>query len=420
MSDQQEKDLADRISLLIQKYHNDSITDDELAALEQIKDMSAEHRAQIENLMTQDYLRAGLDQMSKYKRPLQINYDRPAVEEHDIPAIPVTTKAHSSRIYIRMAVAASLVAAAFLAWYFILSPKLVSDKVQYASAVSAEDVLPAATRARLVLSTGEAINLDSQSVHALANEGDTRINLTGNGQLEYLAAETTPTTTNRYNTVTVPKGGVFNILLADGTKVWLNNDSELKFPVSFTGTERRVILSGEAFFEVAKNAQRPFVVELPDSKSITVLGTVFNTRAYKEEKEFTTSLVEGSVQLSSLDNTRPRGSRTLTLRPGQEATQQRGTTVMTARTPRLLLDSYSWRTGLFHFEDEPIQDVMNQVARWYNISVVYEGSPPKDIVSGDIYRTLPLASVLASLSKITHATYEWKAPSSVIVREKAP
>lgn len=410
MSDQYEKELADRISLLIQKYHEGSLTEAEAETLEIFMNESAENRALIERLMDNKIIRQGLKRMQ--------GYDRPYIQEPE-EAVPLTASPAkpTPSILLRFAVAASLLLAMFLAWQFAISPRIANNKTQYADAAATQDALPATSRARLVLSTGESIDIDSMASEMLAQEGNTRINMTAKGQIEYLTTETTTTTANNlYNTITVPRAGIFNLVLSDGTKVWINNASELRYPVAFGANERRVILKGEAFFEVAKNANKPFIVELPHSKIIKVLGTTFNTRAYTDETALTTTLVEGSVQLTSQDNTTTSPLRTLTLRPGEEATLLPGSNNMVTRKPRILSDSYAWRTGLFHFEGENIQSAMTQIARWYDVKIVYEGTPPDDEVSGELYRTLPLSSVLKSLEKISSGRYEIK-EKTVIVRK---
>jgi ferric-dicitrate binding protein FerR (iron transport regulator) len=179
--------------------------------------------------------------------------------------------------------------------------------------------------------------------------------------------------------------------LPDGTKVWLNNASGLKYPVNFSGGQRHVeLLNGEAYFEVARSAHKPFIVALPGGNNIEVLGTSFNVSCYGDEPSQKTTLVEGKVRVAAGDNH-------LVLTPGEQAEHVDGKLVV--RHP----DVYSvtaWKRGFFNFSDADIRQVMRQIARWYDVRIEFEGEPSTEKLEGSISRNQNLAETLAALEAL--------------------
>jgi transmembrane sensor len=264
------------------------------------------------------------------------------------------------------------------------------------------EVQPGGNKAVLTLADGRRINLDSSTNGVLAAQGTMNVSKTGDGALAYnksAAAESGAATSSElpipiaYNSLSTPRAGQFTLTLPDGTRVWLNNASTLRYPVAFTGADRPVELTGEAYFEVAKDRAHPFRVIVHRGAaggggSIDVLGTSFNVMAYDDEPAERTTLVEGGVKFNLAQHS-------VVLRPEQQAVlDEHGTmTVVHANVGEVT----SWKNGYFHFDHASLQTTMRQLARWYDIDVTYQGDMAEQEFMGRIQRSLPLADVLKGL-----------------------
>jgi transmembrane sensor len=251
------------------------------------------------------------------------------------------------------------------------------------------DVLPGSNIAVLVLSDGRKVRLDSGKV-ALQEKDGTQ--LSGHqGGLVYSNNVASDKEEILYNTLIVPPAGTYNIQLPDGTNVWLNAMSKLRFPVKFGTKERTVELIGEAYFEVTKNINVPFKV-LTHNQTIEVKGTHFNVNSYAEENFSRTTLLEGSVQVS--DPAAP--GKSWTLSPGEQATTNKRTgQIILAKAN--LKEAIAWKNGYFLFNDEQLESIMTKVARWYDIEVVYEGKLEEQSFLGKIERSKEISSILKLL-----------------------
>lgn len=189
-----------------------------------------------------------------------------------------------------------------------------------------------------------------------------------------------------------PLGGIYQITLPDGTKVWLNAGSSLKYPMSFAKNERRVSLEGEAFFEVTKDSARPFKV-LSKGQEIEVLGTAFNVNAYPDNTVIKTTLVNGKVKLSN----DKRYSEAIYLLPGQQSTNSNNGKIQLANVDTAPFTA--WKEGLFYFDETPLSDALQQIGRWYNVEVKYKGDVPQTHFYGRIKRSKPLRDVLDVLEE---------------------
>lgn len=251
------------------------------------------------------------------------------------------------------------------------------------------DVLPGGNKATLLLSNGNTVLLNQSE--KFIEEGRRAISIAKNGELNYRKHKA-----DRYegiNEIQVPDGGQYKVVLSDGTQVWVNSYSKLRFPVQFNGGERRVFLEGEAFFDVAKDTNRPFYVEVA-GKTIQVLGTQFNVSAYAGE--VLTTLVEGAVKVA--DNRFVRS-----LKPGQQAAfKPSGITVAPAYVDKVV----AWKEGYFLFDQDTIQTIMDQIARWYKVEVHYQGKIQPDVYSGSIPRTSTLGGVLQMLRDVSNLQFE--------------
>nr|WP_067058260.1 FecR family protein [Mucilaginibacter sp. L294] len=257
------------------------------------------------------------------------------------------------------------------------------------------DAEPGQNKAILTLADGSKLELNSAKIGVLAKAGHMSVKKTKDGQLIYLVAPSKIADANApiaFNTINTPVGGQYQVILPDGTKVWLNAASSLKYPTQFKGSQRMVELTGEAYFEVTKNAAMPFYVKA-NNMQVKVLGTHFNIMAYDNEPAIKTTLLEGSVQLSS-------GTSNNRLKPGQQGVLNRNgqITVSDVNAEHAI----AWKNGYFEFNRSGIHEIMNQLARWYDIEIAYQGNMPDDEFVGKIERSAKLSQVLniLKLSKI--------------------
>ncbi|GAB3279809.1 DUF4974 domain-containing protein [Larkinella harenae] len=271
-------------------------------------------------------------------------------------------------------------------WQFRTNPQ-TSDQLTAQQSQKPNDVSPGGNRARLMLADGSAIDLDRVGSGILARQGAAEIRKTGDGIIVYHTKQQTASTEGATNTLTTPKGGQYEIFLPDGSKVWLNASSSIRFPSVFPASERKVEITGEAYFEVAKDKTKPFRVKFNTSE-VQVLGTQFNVMAYPEEGASKTTLVEGSVQI------RYRQQHA-ELRPGQQAVVAANGQINTkyASVDQVI----AWRKGLFYFKDAGIEEVMRQLARWYDVDIQFEGKVPVRQFTGKIARNVNLSEVTQML-----------------------
>ncbi|WP_217603191.1 FecR domain-containing protein [Chitinophaga sp. GbtcB8] len=245
------------------------------------------------------------------------------------------------------------------------------------------NVMPGTHKAILTLSDGSKVTLDSTGSQVI-RQGATAIHQQG-GQLKYEAQSTAAAV--QYNILSTPRGGQFRITLPDGTQVWLNAASTLRYPTAFTGPERLVEITGEAYFEVTANAAQPFRVKMKDAE-VEVLGTSFNVNAYADEPTIQTTLLEGSVKLSS-------NNSHLLLKPGQQAILGVNKEFNINQVDPN--DAIAWKNGYFLFKNEGIESVMRTIARWYDVDVSYQGDVLKQRLGGTVSRYEKLEDLLKTI-----------------------
>lgn len=277
------------------------------------------------------------------------------------------------------------------------------------------EIAPGRNGAVLTLSDGSQVVLDSLGNGVVATQNGAQITL-GGDQLVYGEATGKATGSIAYNIMTTPKGRQFRLLLPDGTKVWLNAASSLKYPTAFAGKERKVEVTGEAYFEVAKDAKMPFRVNVNNKAEVEVLGTHFNVNAYTNEASINATLLEGSVSVTrytSANRNPPVGQPAqplsqVILKPGQQAQLENVLTgqgsqpafpsirvVNSADVDRVM----AWKNGLFNFEGASLEEVMRQLERWYDIDVVYEKGVPDIRFVGKMKKNIPLKDLLEILER---------------------
>ncbi|WP_346320815.1 FecR domain-containing protein [Chitinophaga sp. YIM B06452] len=251
---------------------------------------------------------------------------------------------------------------------------------------SIADIAPGSKKATLTLADGSVVTLDSAG-NQVIQQGSARISQSG-GQLRYEGAEGQPV----WNKLSTPRAGQFRITLPDGTRVWLNAASSIRYPTAFTGEARKVEITGEVYFEVMPDALKPFRVEADGRSTVEVLGTSFNISAYNDESLIKTTLLEGKVKVSAQDGAAQE------LRPGQQAQQAVSGNIVISNDadPAEVL---AWKEGWFQFNQAALPDVMRQLARWYDVEVKYAGPVPDRVFEGKIQRDLTLVQVLGILEK---------------------
>lgn len=282
--------------------------------------------------------------------------------------------------YLRWAAAAAAVIIACIAGWWLLKPEVPAPQI-----VENTNIEPGSSGAVLTLSDGRTVVLDSLNNGVIATQGNTSVTIS-NGQLVYDVKNAAGTIA--YNTMTTPRGRQFQLVLPDGTNVWLNAASSITYPTEFSGTERKVSVTGEAYFEVAKHASLPFRVSIDKNNTVEVLGTHFNINAYKDDERIRTTLLQGKVKVNQS-----------VLQPGEQAIADAASGMSIDRSADLN-QVMAWKNGIFNFNKASLEMVMKQLERWYNIEVQYAGKPPVMKITGKMDRGLSLQDILVDfLSK---------------------
>jgi len=254
------------------------------------------------------------------------------------------------------------------------------------------NIPPGGNKAILTLANGTTIILGNIKNGILTLQGGTVVKKTANGQLVYDASDVRNSTL-AYNTISTPRGGQYTVILPDSTRVYLNAASSLRFPTSFGGKFRTVSLTGEAYFEVAHNKNKPFMVASA-GQTVEVLGTHFDINAYNDEHVIKTTLLEGSVKVTA-------SGKIALLIPGQQSqvVQNKSLDTLINVVQNVSLDeAVAWKNGYFQFESASLQSIMRQFSRWYDVKVIYEGQPDNRLFSGQIHRNLNAAQALDLLN----------------------
>jgi transmembrane sensor len=286
------------------------------------------------------------------------------------------------KLWSRLAIAASVVIAmGFASYYLLTRPTAVAD-ISFASTIQ-----PGGNKAYLILADGKKITLGEALVGKLAEQAGITITKTKDGMLKYEVQNTENLGAGGYNTITTPNGGKYQINLPDGTEVWLNAASSLKFPVSFATLEKRSVeLTGEAYFEVAKDKAHPFEVKTA-LQTVEVLGTHFNINSYSDEPHSKTTLLEGSVKINPIT-----AQQEVVIKPGEQATNSESGIKVAKVDAENVID---WKNDEFYFKDMDFKTAMRKIARWYDIEVIYEPGVFTDFEPGGwISRKSSIKSVL--------------------------
>ena len=272
---------------------------------------------------------------------------------------------------------------------FVHEKSKVNPKPSVISDSTVQEVKPGHSGAILTLADGSKIVLDNAANGDLVFQGKDRLIKKG-GMLIYDSLQNNPVNSKNqvtaYNTITTPVKRQFRIVLSDGTKVWLNAASSINFPVEFPGDERSVSITGEVYFEVVHNEQKPFKVHLTDGTEIEDIGTAFDVNSYKDEPQLNATLLEGSIKMI-------KGGRSVIVKKGEQTqfNKTKGDFEISEADP---LKALAWKNGLFRFNGADISSVMREISRWYGVDVVYEGKMPDNKFVGTIIRDTELSKVM--------------------------
>ena len=347
---------------LYHRYVQNQCTPEELEAL--VNELGSETMSEEEEAVTRlfdatwDSLEVFPD---KYKLP---DLSLPKANDYETPIIKMYPL---KRRWVRIAAASILLIMGATYWFLVRTPK--TDRAPVDKPFVIKDISPGGNKAVLTLADHSTIVLDSAASGKLAQEGGTAIIKSKEGRLEYRpAGGVGGGATISYNMLSTPRGGQYQLVLPDGSKVWLNAASSIRYPTAFAGTTRQVDITGEAYFEIAKDAYRPFTVRVGSPAGtkgeIRVLGTQFNVNAYSDEPVVRTTLLEGAVRVT-------KDAAAATLKPGEQAElEQSGTFRL---IPDVDIDqTMAWKNGQFFLKEADIRTVMRQIERWYDVEVVFE------------------------------------------------
>ncbi|MGO4290626.1 FecR family protein [Chitinophaga sp. RAB17] len=384
----------EELKALLEKYLGDRITPEELQRLQvqvQGNDNEQVLGEMIAAILAEDRYteKHDVDLQQAFHDVMKEAEQREAmINEHAaIDTSSVVSSSSNIHILYKLAAAAVLLimlGTGFSWWY------RSAHRVAVVAGNTTRAIIPGGNKAVLTLADGSTIVLDSARDGALGSQGNTRIIKLDSGRLAYTANQGDANAAPQYNTISTPRGGQYQVVLPDGSQVWLNAASSLRFPVAFTGNDRTVTLTGEAYFEVAKNADKPFIVRTRGMQ-VNVLGTHFNVMAYPDEGRVKTTLVEGAVSVS-------QGNATSLIQPGQQASiNDAGTTFMISKPD--IEDVMAWKEGEFRFRKTDISMIMRQIARWYDVDIEYKGDLSGIKLYGSMTRKENAAQLLELLEQ---------------------
>lgn len=308
----------------------------------------------------------------------------------------------------RFTAAAAIIGLLGLGAWWIIHTRNQSQVPPVVAAIPQQDVAaPASSRATLILSNGNRIALDSVASGSLALQGGARVVKEAGGQVAYQAESSTLSHGELlYNTLSNPRGSrVVTVTLADGTRVWLNAESSIRYPAVFTGDDRTVEMTGEAYFEVAKDAAKPFRVTV-GGETVTVLGTSFNVNAYADVPALRTTLADGAIAVTAAGMDKR-------LQPGQQAVYDPSRQQLSVDAHADLDLVLAWKNNLFSLSHTGLRTLMQEIGRWYDVEVRYEGQVPEERFSGRLDRSLTLDEVLHILTN--HKIHYTIEPNRILI-----
>lgn len=385
----QQTDGAYRVAYLIAGYIAQTLTPAERDELDDWVTTSDENTRLFIELTDEKNIAKGLKERGLYNadKAVDLLKQKIAEREHKKPLNKIP--------FFAIGIAACLL---LLLGLYLFTPVFQKQKANTTNTSVQKDLRPGSNKAILTLPGGKEIVLDSAKGDIVKQED---LDVVNNAGILSYSGETSKID---YHTLSTPRGGQYRLVLPDGSKVWLNAASSIKYPTAFSGKERKVEITGEAYFEVAHDANKPFIVSRGET-FVQVLGTHFNVNAYEDEDALKVTLVEGSVKVSSWIGSK---QESVILRPNQQAIVRPNAPLATNHSPNM--DAViAWKQGFFEFKDAPIEDIMRQVARWYNVDVKYQGKPGHHF-NASIKRSVPVSKLfhLLELTDQVHFTIEDK------------
>ncbi len=366
---------AYRVAYLIAGYIRNTLTRAEHQELDDWVNASDKNMKLFEDLTDERNIEANLSMMEKIQSE-QIFQNLQQEGRFEKPK----QRRKISLVWMSAAATAILLLCVFFIWRLTNTSSSQNTKQQ---SVKSDLLQPGGNKATLTLPDGSVIDLANAQNGVLSNSEALNISKKNGNNLVYQKSAAHSSTIGMH-TLSIPAGGQFLLTLDDNSKVWMNAQSVLRYPAVFSGKERKVELSGEAYFEVSPNAKAPFIVVLGNDDTVSVLGTHFNVKAYPEEDRKAVTLVEGKVLVQNYGNEK-------VLTPGMQALIHGNEMTTIANVD--IEEITGWKNGLFVFHDAPIERIMSQVARWYNAKIVYEGSI-KHQFNATIKRSEPLEKLL--------------------------
>ncbi|WP_316817658.1 FecR family protein [Pedobacter nyackensis] len=342
--------------LLLSRYKLGACTEEELAMLESWYQSSA-------------FVQPELAEEELYNAKIAVWKNLPIHQQHP----------EQISLLARLSVAASLLIIIGLGWFYFSSTKNPATRL-----ASLEQIMAGGNKATLILANGKRIPLTDIPEGKVTSLPGIRVTKTNHGQLVYQTEGQQTGNRIEYNTIETPVGGTYELVLLDGTRIWLNAGSSLKYPAMFAKDERKVELIGEAYFEVSHNPKKPFIVKTANRQVVKVLGTHFNLNAYPDDQVYRTTLFEGKVEVSN-------GRTEVILKPFQQALLQNG-----ALTVNEVADAtaISWKDEQFAFKDETLENILNEFERWYDVEFICPEEFKNIRFSGKISRKRTLKQAL--------------------------
>lgn len=374
---------AFEIARIIQKSLKGKLSESEERQLSGWRKVSDENERAFQRMISEDFYTIGMEKLEMYDS--RVAYGRFLQKKY---------QQRRKRIFLINMARVAAVALPFVI-ALVLYVGLNREEEQMVRPSLASNILPGTSKAVLTLANGQMIPLGKEATDSTIITDGTQISASGSGVTYASGVESESVV---YNKLEIPRGGEFCLTLSDGTRVWLNSETSIQYPVAFGAKERRVFVQGEAYFEVAKDAKKPFTVQFMSS-SVTVLGTSFNIRAYPEEKRSQTTLAEGSVRIYS------PGSSML-LKPGEQAEVSALSGEMVKQEVEVK-NFTSWKDGRFVFEQQPLEDIMRTLERWYDIRVIFKDEGAKRIsLSGNMKRYGDFSQVMKMLQMTGDVRFE--------------
>lgn len=386
------------------KYINDQLTEEEVTKFVSLLDEPGAHDSLVQ-LVDHTW--------NELKEPemLDVLEDRANYIYSDI----ISHSRHKGKRYTQWLQVAAAVFIVFSlgVGFYVYRHATKPDPQAHTAGIVAADQMPAGEKATLTLANGSEITLNNSLNGRLADQKGVVINKTKDGELVYTSLpksnDKTTSEPAEWNKISTPRGGRYNLVLQDGTKVYLNSGSSLEFPTDFTERERKVTLKGEAYFEVAKKSGKPFRVNVDDKQQVEVLGTHFNISAYSDENIIKTTLLEGSVKVVAKNDQ-------AMLKPGQMSVNDLESLSFVVKQVDVK-DAIDWKNGIFVFNRENISSIMRKISRWYDVDIEFKGNTDNVSFLGNYSRKKSLKTLLKTMELSGKVTFKIEGRRVTVIKK---